>query len=323
MTTRILVVDDSLVERLLVEGMLRRNSDYLVSLAENGQEALDLLADRPPDLIITDLIMPKMDGLELTRIVRERHSQIPIILMTAFGDETTAIEALEAGATSYIAKAHKAERLIAAVDRVIKNSAAQHIHQQLGQCMAEYHARFALPNNRQLIRVFVDQIQQMMAGLVSQSTVERIRVGEAVEEAMLNAMYHGNLEVTREELAKVRAELDEQLLDRLIEERCRVPQFQERKILVIVHLTSAEARFVVRDEGRGFHKRYRQEENPTGENALTERRGLTLIHSLMDEVKYNEAGNELVMRKWFPGNSCLKKSTHGFSPLIAEDNLTF
>ncbi|MCH8177635.1 MAG: NRDE family protein, partial [Proteobacteria bacterium] len=65
---------------------------------ENGKQALAKIAASPPDLVVTDLMMPEMNGLELVRTIRRRHADIPVILMTAYGDESTAIEALEAGA---------------------------------------------------------------------------------------------------------------------------------------------------------------------------------------------------------------------------------
>ena len=128
-------------------------------------------------------------------------------------------------------------------------------------------------------------------------SVERIRTGEAIEEALLNAMYHGNLEVSGEQLAKVRSELDDHLLDKLVVERCREPHFRDRKILVVVDLTTTEARFVIRDEGRGFSAMFALEDEISDNIELARRRGVTLIRTLMDEVTYNETGNELVMLK--------------------------
>ena len=61
-------------------------------------DALQKVAARAPDLILTDLVMPEMDGLELIRMVRDRHPGIPVVLMTAYGDETVALQALDAGA---------------------------------------------------------------------------------------------------------------------------------------------------------------------------------------------------------------------------------
>ena len=294
---KILVVDDSQVERLLVEGLLRKNPDYRVELAQHGYEALARVAAGAPDLVVTDLVMPEMDGLELVRTMRRRHPQIPVILMTAHGDESTAVEALDAGAASYVAKAQKAERLMATVGRVVEKTMADRSRRRLARCVIEYRCRFALQNDRRLIRALVDQIQQEMAGIGFTDTVERIRVGEAFEEALLNAMYHGNLEVSGDELADVWAQLDERLLDRLVDERCQERHIRDRKILVVVEVTVSEVRFVIRDEGRGFSTNFVLGNDMSRARISGRCRGLTLIRSLMDEVRFNSAGNELVMRK--------------------------
>jgi len=296
MTISILVVDDAEVERLLIEGVLCRNPNYRIVLAENGKEALRRIEESPPDLVLTDLVMPEMDGVALVRAIRGHHPQIPVILMTAYGDESTAIEAFEAGAASYVPKARKAERLLETVARVVEHAMAGQRRERLGQSMLEYHCRFALENDPLLIRSLVDQIQERMAGLGFADLVERIRIGEAVEEALLNAMYHGNLEITRDELNRVRAELDDHLLVRFVEQRCKDPRIRERRILVVVQLTRHEARFVIRDEGRGFNRMFDVPDD-AGAFEWGRHRGLTLIRSLMDEVEFNDAGNELTLRR--------------------------
>ncbi|MDA1049198.1 MAG: response regulator [Planctomycetota bacterium] len=300
MTTTILVVDDSPVERLLVESLLIRNPSYRVELAENGKEAMDKIDAAPPDLVVTDLLMPEMDGLELVRQVRRQYPDLPVILMTAYGDETTAIDSLDAGAASYVPKAKQAERLVETVDRVVGHALVQRNHERLRQCMLEYNGRFWLENDLSLIRALVDHVQQVMVDQEFGDTVERIRSGEALEEALLNAMYHGNLEIDEHELAKVRSELDDHLLCRLVDERCRDPHIGERRILVVVHLTPTDARFVIRDQGRGFSTSFVASRKATDRFEQGAGRGLTLIESLMDEVSYNAHGNELTMHKHLP-----------------------
>lgn len=297
MTTTILVVDDSEVERLLVEGILSKNRTYHVMLATNGRDALRRIERDPPDLVLTDQVMPEMDGVELVRTIRRRFPTIPVVLMTAYGGESTAVEAFEAGAASYIPKARRAERLVEAVDRVVEHTRAARNRARLSRSMLGYHCRFALENDPDLIRALVDQVEAKMSGVGFGDTVERIRVGEAFEEALLNAMYHGNLEITQHELDAIRSELDDDLLRRLIEERCRDPQVSERRIVTIVHLTSDEVRFVVRDEGRGFNRVLTLSDDSTGSFESGRHRGFTLIRSIMDEVKFNDAGNELILHR--------------------------
>lgn len=312
MNVTILVVDDAEVERLLIEGVLCKNPNYRVVLAENGEDALKKIDQCLPDLVLTDLVMPEMDGVQLVRAVRRDYPEIPVILMTAYGDESTAVAAFEAGAASYVPKARKAERLLETVGRVVEHSMAGQCRERLAQSMLEYHCRFALENDPELIRALVDQIQEKMAGLGFADAVERIRIGEAFEEALLNAMYHGNLEIGRNELDRIRSELDDRLLRRFVEERCRDPRIGERRILVVTHLTVNEVRFVIRDEGRGFNRMFDAPDDPSASFETGRHRGLTLIRSLMDEVKFNDAGNELTLRR----NRAIPTSPTGdFRPL--------
>lgn len=300
MISKILVVDDSPMERLLVEALLTQNPNYRVELAEHGKQALEQIAVAPPNLVVTDLFMPEMDGLELVRRARRQYPDVPVILMTAYGDEATAIDSLEAGAASYVPKSKRAERLVETVGRVIEHALAQRDRERLGESLLEYHCRFSLENDVSLIRAAVDQVQQVMANLGFGDTVERIRIGEALEEALLNAMYHGNLEISEEELARVRSELDERLLRRVVEERCREFRIRERRILLVAQITATLVRFVIRDQGRGFDTSYVKNRRTADRFESGFSRGLTLIEALMDEVSYNSHGNEMTMRKQIP-----------------------
>ena len=303
MATKILVVDDAVVERLLIEGVLCKNPEYRVVLAEDGKQALQMIDEDPPHLVLSDVAMPEMDGVALVRAIRRSYPEIPVILMTAYGDELTAAEGLEAGAASYVPKARRAERLLETVDRVVEHATAGQSRERLAQSLLEYHCRFALENDPDLIRALVDQIQEKMAGLGFADAVERIRIGEAVEEALLNAMYHGNLELSSADLNQIRGQLDDRLLRRLVEERCRDTRICARRILVVVHLTSSEVRFVIRDEGRGFNRMFAALDDASGCFEGGSHRGLTLIRSLMDEMKFNDAGNELTLRRTDRQNS--------------------
>ena len=91
----VLVVDDSAVDRKLVKGLLTKQTDLEVALAATAEEALEILKDLRPELIVTDLVMPGMSGLELVAQVAERYPAVPVILMTAHGSEEIAVRALE------------------------------------------------------------------------------------------------------------------------------------------------------------------------------------------------------------------------------------
>jgi two-component system NtrC family response regulator len=100
---RILVVDDDESLRWVTRAQLQQ-SGYVVDAAASGNEALDRIPDALPDMVITDLMMPGMSGVELLRKIRAGYPEIIVILVTAFGTVETAVEAMKAGAYDYITK---------------------------------------------------------------------------------------------------------------------------------------------------------------------------------------------------------------------------
>ena len=98
----VLVVDDSGADRRLVSGLLERSGGLTVESAKDGQEAIDRFQSDVPDLVVTDLIMPEMDGLALVATVKSEFPLVPVVLMTARGNEEIALgrSARERPATS-------------------------------------------------------------------------------------------------------------------------------------------------------------------------------------------------------------------------------
>ena len=120
--TRILVVDDDLVNVKLLRANLEVRG-YEVLAAMDGTEALETVEREQPDLIILDIMMPKMDGIEVCRRLRE-WSQVPIIMLSGRGDIADKVECLNLGADDYLAKPFGVEELIARVRAVLRRTEA-------------------------------------------------------------------------------------------------------------------------------------------------------------------------------------------------------
>ncbi len=117
-THRILVVDDETKMRRLLE-MSLKNLGYDVVQAADGVDALAHIEDAPFDLIITDLKMPRLDGIGLLRRLRESGDAVPVILLTAYGTIESAVEAMKLGATDYIIRPFEMETVELAVTRAL------------------------------------------------------------------------------------------------------------------------------------------------------------------------------------------------------------
>jgi CheY-like chemotaxis protein/anti-sigma regulatory factor (Ser/Thr protein kinase) len=293
--TPVLVVDDSPIDRRLAGGILERSGEYRAIYAANGNEALIVLEQQQPRIVLTDLQMPEMDGLELVEAVHSKYPLVPVVLMTAHGSETIAIQALQRGAASYVPKKNLATDLIEVLQQVEAAAKAGRHHARLMTCLSEMHVHFVLENDRALLPALVAYIQEDLARLNLCDQSGKIRIGIALEEALVNALYHGNLEVGSE----LRQEND-RAYHQLAEERRRTPPYRDRRIHVDVRYNRSEAVFVVRDEGPGFDRS--KVPDPTDPENLGKNsgRGLLLIQTFMDEVRFNGPGNEISMTKRRP-----------------------
>jgi two-component system response regulator AtoC len=123
-THRILVVDDEVKMRRLLE-MSLKNMGHDVVQAADGVEALACFDEAPFDLLMTDLNMPRMDGMQLLRSLRERGEEVPVIVLTAFGTIETAVEAMKLGAADYIIRPFEMDTVELAVTRALIIGAVQ------------------------------------------------------------------------------------------------------------------------------------------------------------------------------------------------------
>jgi len=116
---RVLVVNDENSARRRLEKLLKQDG-YAVDLAEDGEKALAVASERPPDIVVTDLKMPKMDGIELLRKLHAQDAALPVIVATAFGDVSTAVSAMRAGAEDFITKPIEFDALLVVIERALE-----------------------------------------------------------------------------------------------------------------------------------------------------------------------------------------------------------
>jgi len=121
---RILVIDDEEAARYGIGKVLEREG-YQVEMAPNGKEALQKIQTFVPQTIISDINMPEMDGLSLLRVLSQQGLRIPVILVTAYGSESLAIQALRAGAYDYLTKPFEIEDLRTVVRNALERSILQ------------------------------------------------------------------------------------------------------------------------------------------------------------------------------------------------------
>lgn len=289
----ILIVDDSAVDRRLAGSIIEKQLGMKAVYARDGSAALKLVESLRPCTILTDLLMPEMDGLELVEAVRRNYPLIPVILMTGHGSEDVAHQALKAGAASYVPKKNLGRVLAPTVEQVLSAAKAETRSQRLQGCTTEVTLQYSLENDPSLIPVLVGLYQEYLQLLLRCDRTEGTRLGIALEEAVLNALYHGNLQVGKELRQR-----DEMAYFRLAAARLLEKPYRDRRITVRLRVSRFRTEATVRDEGPGFDVAAWAGGQVTEDLNQGVGRGLTLIRNFMDEVSHNPAGNEVVMVKY-------------------------
>jgi CheY-like chemotaxis protein/anti-sigma regulatory factor (Ser/Thr protein kinase) len=290
--TRLLVVEDNAVDRLAVDDLIGTALGWQVEHAHDGARGLACLSRCSPDIVLTDLILPEIDGLELVRAVRKLHPLVPVVLMTAYGNEEVALKALQQGAAGYVPKRLLRRDLVETLRRVLTAAGAVRERQRLLSCVCHAETSFTLENDPALLGALVTLLQESLAGLGLVDGTDQIRVGVALEEALLNAMYHGNLEVSSE----LRQQGDEPF-NRLAHERRGQMPYRDRRVHVTARVSPAEAVYVIRDEGPGFDPAALPDPTDPANLERASGRGLLLIRTFMDDVRHNAPGNQITLVK--------------------------
>jgi CheY-like chemotaxis protein/anti-sigma regulatory factor (Ser/Thr protein kinase) len=289
--TRVLVVEDSLTQAAEI-ALLLQDAGFETELAGHGEEALAALKKGAFDVVLTDMVMPVMNGLELVEAVRREHPGVPVVLMTARGSEEIAVEALRKGAASYVPKRILATSIVATLDDVLAVARAEWDQRKVLGCLTEVELTFTLDNDVAVVAPLTAYLEPHLARLHGSDRTERLRVGMALREALLNAIEHGNLEVSSE-----LRQHDEREYRALIEQRRRQSPYQERRVCLWAHIDRELLVFVVTDEGPGFNPSALPDPNDPANMEQIGGRGLLLIRTFMDHVEHNAAGNQITLVK--------------------------
>lgn len=119
MSKRILVVDDAAFMRMMIKDILSKNGFEIVGEAENGARAIEKYKELVPDLVIMDITMPEVDGIQAVKEIKKFNPDSKVIMCSAMGQQAMVIESIQAGARDFIVKPFQAERVLEAVKKVL------------------------------------------------------------------------------------------------------------------------------------------------------------------------------------------------------------
>ncbi|RMH05913.1 MAG: response regulator [Nitrospirae bacterium] len=288
----VLVVDDDFGTLECLEETARVMG-LAVSAASTGEDALRIFERDQPDLVVTDVRMPGMDGLTLTQRIKTLQPDCPVIIVTGHGDEETAVAALKAGASDYLRKPFQLLELKSTIVRSVSLVRSRRVEMSAALSVERVESYYELKNEPELVSGLLTCLLRPVDPWLSET--QRLHLRVACQELLMNAIEHGNLEISAEE--KLQAVLADSY-ERLLEARRADPRLNRRRVRVWIKHDVKERRFVCRicDEGHGFDWRRFVSASPS---QMLERmgsgRGIFLIQTLLSECRYHGNGNEVTV----------------------------
>ena len=289
--TRILVVDDNAVDRTLISRLLEPVAGSKPDTACDGVEALEKIRTGDYELVVTDLQMPRVNGVELVREVRKSFPNLPVLLVTAFGSEPEAVAALRAGAANFSHKSRLRQDLSTTARAIIDWSSRIRLASQEPVVREqENKLTFVLDNDPSEIPRL---IEACVEHLPDWARVDELRIGLSLCEALTNAICHGNLEVS----SVFKASAEDCAYEKRVHGKRDCEPWCQRRVHVQASFSDDQIKFRIHDQGAGFDPASLSDPRDPENILKTGGRGLLLIRTYMDEVVHNVTGNEITMIK--------------------------
>lgn len=159
--SKILVIDDEKDMLRLLKRIISEKSDHEITVQDDPYTAMENCKAHPFDLVITDLKMPKMNGIQVLEAVKAINSDIPVVIMTAYATVDTAVEATRKGAFDYITKPFRRERILVTMEKALQWHALLHENRRLRTAMAEDESFAGLITDSPLMHNVIERIRQV------------------------------------------------------------------------------------------------------------------------------------------------------------------
>ena len=296
---KVLIVDDdqAALEFMAdsVEGL-----GHSARTARNGVVGLQAFRNFKPQLVISDIRMPKMDGLELLKNIRREDPEASVVMATAFGCQDYAAQALQLGAEGYLSKPIRHSDLFPLLVKYeelhcerIRSSAVRHM-------VSERRFTMEIDNRMDLLQDIARRLVSETDGMFEKGKEASVYLG--LYELMANAIEHGNLEISHEERKKALRDTPNGL-GPLLGSRLTNSELANRRVTIECVMDAEGCEWTVTDEGKGFDWRAYLKAVDGIYPTHSEQRGILLNQMRFDELEYMGVGNAVRVKKYSKSES--------------------
>ncbi|TWU35972.1 response regulator [Novipirellula artificiosorum] len=292
----VLLCEDSPTHMMLMQTLLEEDA-HEVRCAEDGRRGMALIAEAMPDVVVTDLRMPEMNGLELVQAIVENYPKLPAVVVTARGSEDLAVDALALGAANFVPKNSLNVLLNPVVRRTVSFARSDQFYEPFAAQMRSPEFYYKLGNTLDAITPASQFVIEALVAANEMNPTQRVRVGMAVASALFNAISYGNLELKDEDPRIAGYIAGDPACRQALTEQAESPAFRKRFVHLKVSVGKADTRISVSHDGPGRIARFNPAPGTPESFELEQCRGMMLITSYMDDMVFNSDYSEVVMVK--------------------------
>lgn len=282
---KVLIVEDDQTLRNYLKDTVEAEG-HQTMMAENGEIGLNIFNEYLPDLVLSDIQMPVITGLELLEAIRKQGSNSIVIMATAYGSEEYAMQALLLGANNYMKKPIRHADLLPLLRKYSSIIGARTVEHEILGMIVEKTFTIKFDNRLELIPYIANQLVLETGNIIPEDKRSGVHLG--LLELLTNAIEHGNLEISYDEKTTA---LEDDTFDFLYKKRQADPLLGQRKVTVSLKMDCLSCEWLITDEGKGFD--WKTVIGSFDESKMLELhgRGIFITQIYFDELVFNDAGN--------------------------------
>ena len=296
---KILIVDDDQAALEFMEDSIEALG-HSVRVASNGATGLEAFKNFEPHLVISDVRMPEMDGLQMLRNIRIQDPGASVVMTTAYGCEDYAVAALRLGAEEYLTKPIRSADLFHLIAKHDKRRREDDRDLAARAMVSERRLRMEIDNQMGFLSSVASQLVSEADGMFGKRTEASLYLG--LYELLSNAVEHGNLEISFEERKQALRDSSNGMND-LLGTRLMNSELANRMVTIESVIDRTGCEWTITDEGKGFDwQAYLQAIEGTYPTH-SEQRGILLNQMRFDELEYMGVGNAVRVKKYSKSES--------------------
>jgi CheY-like chemotaxis protein len=282
---KVLIVEDDKVSCKKMQTIVTHQG-HQTKVAKDGVQGIELYNKFKPDLIFTDIQMPKMSGLEFLSTIRQTDNDVIVIVNTAFGSEKHAMEAFHLNANNYISKPIHFSEVLHHLKKYEAIIQERTLNREIEAMFIKRSYTLQVPNKIEQIPRVVDHLLTIGGDAIHPEEQLGVRLG--LVELIVNAVEHGNMGITYDEKNMA---INRNRLNILYQERLAIPEIAARRVKINFELNERGCEWVITDEGTGFD--WEAIPDPTKGKSLRALigRGIFLSRFYFDELEFIGTGN--------------------------------